>query len=85
MYYVRCEVLGRRGDLLIGKTLEDVRDNLVKGLLVMRLQPVLVLAIELFLGHVEVKGNLLVALELHDDKRVPGLTLAQRRIQANTE
>jgi hypothetical protein len=52
----------------------------VERLLVVGLQLVLVLAVELLLRQVEIECDLLVLLELHDDERVAGLTLPERRI-----
>lgn len=82
---IRGKVLRGCRNLLVGQALEDVRDNLVYWLLVMRLQPVLVLAVELLFREVEVQGHLLVLLELHDKEGIPGLTLTERRIQADTK
>jgi hypothetical protein len=57
----------------------------VQGLLVVGLQLVLVLAVELLFRQVEIQRDLLVLLELHDDKRIAGLTLPERRIQPDAE
>lgn len=83
--HIRLEVLGWRCDLLVSKSSEDVGDDLVKRLLVVRLESVLVPLVYLLLGEVEIDRHLLVLLELHDDKRVSCLTLAQGRVQANAK
>lgn len=83
--YIRLEVLGRRCDLLVGKSSEDVGDDLVERLLVVRLKSVLVPLVYLLLGEVKINRHLLVFLELHDDERVSCLTLAQGRVQANAK
>lgn len=57
----------------------------MQWLLVVRLQLVLILALELFLLKIQVNGDLFVLLELHDDEGVPGLTLAQGWVEANNE
>lgn len=85
MTNVRSKVLGWRSHPLVGKTLEDIGDNLVQGLLVMGLQPVLVLSVQFFLRDVEIQRHLIIALELHNDERVSGLTLAQRGVEANAQ
>lgn len=82
---VRLEVLRRCGDLLVGQSSKDVGDDLVKRLLVVRLQTVLVPFVYLLLGEVEINSDLLILLELHDDEGVSRLTLAKRRIQANDQ
>ena len=51
----------------------------------MCVQLVFVLALQLALVQVEDDSHLLVLLKLHDDEGIPGLALAQRRIQANTQ
>jgi hypothetical protein len=57
----------------------------VQRLLVVRLQLILVLAVELLLRQVEIQSDLLVLLELHDQEGVPRLTLSERRIQPDAE
>jgi hypothetical protein len=51
----------------------------------MGLELVLVFALQLRLFNVQVNGDFLILLELHDDKGISRLALAQRRIQANDE
>lgn len=82
---IRLEVLRRCGDLLVGQSSEDVGDDLVKRLLVVRLQTVLVALVYLLLGEVEINSDLLILLELHDDEGVSRLTLTKRRVQANDQ
>lgn len=83
--YIRLEVLGRCCDLFVGKSSENVGDDLVERLLVVRLKSVLVPLVYLLLGEVKINRHLLVLLELHDDERVSCLTLAQGRVQANAK
>lgn len=37
------------------------------------------------LGHIEIYYNLLITLELHNEERIPGLSLAKRWIKANSD
>lgn len=57
----------------------------MQWLFVVGLQLVLVFAVELFFGQVEIQCDLFVLLELHDDKGVARLALSQWGIQANAE
>ena len=63
---VRREVLCRGGNLLVCKSLEDVGNDLMKGLVVAWLKTIFVLVFELLLGQVQLKGHLLILLKLHD-------------------
>ena len=37
------------------------------------------------LGHIEIYYHLLITLELHNEERIPGLSLAKRWIKANSD
>ena len=52
---------------------------------VVGLQLVLVFALELLFGEIEIQRDLFVLLELHDHERISSLALAERRIQPNAE
>lgn len=80
---VRFKVLGWSGHLLVGETSENLGNNLVHGFLVMCLEFAIVLLLASLLAHVEINGALIALLKLHHNKRIPGLTLSQRRIQTN--
>jgi hypothetical protein len=82
---IREEVLGGRGDLLVGQAAEDLSHNVVQRLLVVGFQLILVLGLELLLLEVQIDGHLLVLLKLHDDKGIPRLPLTERRVQAYAE
>lgn len=77
------KVAGRHGDLSTRKALEYLRDDLVGGVLVVHLELSIVLLLECVLGDVEIEFHILFALELHDQERILGLSLAQRGLEAD--
>lgn len=81
MAVVADEIFGRHDDLLAGQPPEDFGHHLVNGLLVVWLQLILVLGVQQILGHVELKADLFVQLQLHHQEGVAGLTLAQWRVK----
>ena len=80
---VAAEILRGRHDLLAAQGSEDGGHGGVDGGLVVHLQLVLVVALQHLGRHVEVDGDFLLALELHDDEGVAGLALAEGRVQAD--
>ena len=82
---LRLEVLGRGADLLVRQSSEDICDHLVKGLFVVALELVLVLAGELLLRKIEVNRHLVVLLKLHDNEWVSRLTLPEGGVQAHAK
>ena len=77
LFMMTDEVARWPGNALSTKALEDVRHNSRNWRFIVRLQLVLVLVLQQVSLHVEVKIDLLVALELHNKEWVSCLTLSE--------
>lgn len=79
------EVARWSGDTLSTETPEDIGYNCSNGSFVVWLQLILVLVFQQVALHVEIKVDLFIALELHDEEWVSRLTLSEGRIQTNRD
>jgi len=74
------KLLAGADDFASGEATENLSDNVGKGGFVVGGEAVLVLGLKLFLGHIEVKGDLFVNLELHHQEGIAGLALPKGRV-----